>query len=71
MVKRDVPHEFVVLPKRWVVERTFGWFMFWRVLNRHHERKPETGEAILRIVMIRNMLRMLTKKKKKKTVKTT
>jgi len=60
IVRRDIPHAFVVLPKRWVVERTFGWFMFWRVLNRHHERKHTTAENIMRIAMIRNMLCRLT-----------
>ena len=60
IVKRSDLHAFKVLPKRWLVERTFGWLMFWRILNRHHERKHDTAENLLRIVMIRNMLRFLT-----------
>ncbi len=63
IVKRDELHTFKVLPKRWIVERTFGWLMFWRIFNRHHERKHDTAENIMRIAMTRNMLRFLTAKK--------
>ncbi len=59
MVKRNELHPFKVLPKRWIVERTFGWLMFWRIMNRHHERKHDTAENIMRIAMIKNMLRFL------------
>ena len=62
IVKRSDLHTFKVLPKRWIVERTFGWLMFWRILNRHHERKHGSAENIMRIVMTRNMLRFLTRK---------
>lgn len=62
IVKRDDSSTFKVLPKRWIVERTFGWLMFWRIMNRHHERKHDTAENIVRIVMIRNMLRFLARK---------
>ena len=62
IVKRDTDlHTFKVLPKRWIVERTFGWLMFWRIMNRHHERKHDTAEAGMRVVMIKNMLRFLTR----------
>jgi len=63
IVKRtDDVHTFKVLPKRWIVERTFGWLMFWRIMTRHHERKHDTAENIMRIAMTRNMLRFLTRK---------
>ena len=63
IVKRDADLSgFKVLPKRWIVERTFGWLMFWRIMNRHHERKHDTAENILRIAMTRNMIRYLTRK---------
>jgi len=62
IVKRADLSTFKVLPKRWIVERTFGWLMFWRILNRHHERKHDTAENIMRIAMTRNMLRYLTRK---------
>jgi putative transposase len=50
---------FAVLSKRWIVERTFGWFMKHRRLVRHYEVKPSHGEALLRIAMIGVMLRRL------------
>jgi transposase len=49
-----------VLPKRWIVERTFGWLTLWRIMNRHHERKYDSAENIMRIAMTKNMLRYLT-----------
>ena len=62
IVKRtDDLHTFKVLPKRWIVERTFGWLMFWRIMNRHHERKHDTAEADMRVVMTKNMLRFLSR----------
>ena len=65
IVKRDANlSTFKVLPKRWILERTFGWLMTWRILNRHYERKHDTAENIMRIAMIRNMLRYLTRKEK-------
>ena len=62
IVKRNELHTFKVLPKRWIVERTFGWLMYWRIMNRHHERKYDTAENIMRIAMTKNMLRFLTMK---------
>jgi putative transposase len=50
---------FVLLPKRWVVERTFGWLMGCRHLARDYEVLPETSETLIYIAMIRLMLRRL------------
>lgn len=50
---------FVLLPKRWVVERTFGWLSWCRRLNRDHEGLPETSETWIYIAMIRIMVRRL------------
>lgn len=50
---------FVLLPKRWVVERTFGWFNHWRRLSKDYEVLPETTEAFIYVGMIRLMLRRL------------
>ena len=36
--------------------------MLWRIMNRHHERKHDTAEADMRVVMIKNMLRFLTRR---------
>ena len=50
---------FQILPKRWVVERTFAWLVRQRRLARDYERLPETSEAFIYIAMIRLMLRRL------------
>jgi transposase len=50
---------FAVLPRRWVVERTFAWMMRWRRLVRDYERKPETHEALVRWAMVGLMLNRL------------
>ena len=39
---------FAVLPRRWVVERTFAWLVRWRRLVRDYERFPETHEAFVK-----------------------
>jgi putative transposase len=50
---------FAVLPKRWIVERTFGWFMKQRRLVRDYETKTEHAQAWLYLTMIGLMLRRL------------
>jgi putative transposase len=51
---------FEPLPKRWVIERTFGWFGTYRRLCRDYEYHPETSETMLRAAMARLMLRRIT-----------
>jgi putative transposase len=61
IVKRsDDMKGFVVLPRRWVVERTFAWLGFHRRMSKDYEYLPETSEAFVRISMIRLMLSRLT-----------
>ena len=50
---------FVLLPKRWVVERTFGWLMKYRRLVRDYETEPEMSETMIYAAMIHRMLRKL------------
>ncbi len=50
---------FVLLKKRWVVERTFGWLMGSRRLVRDYELLPQTSEAFIYLSMIRVMVRRL------------
>lgn len=51
---------FAVLPRRWVVERTFSWLMRWRRLVRDYERLPATHEAMVKWAMVGNMLNRLS-----------
>lgn len=50
---------FVVLPRRWVVERTFAWLGRYRRLSKDYERLPETSETLIYIAMIHRMSRYL------------
>ena len=50
---------FVLLKKRWVVERTFGWIMGCRRLVRDYELLPQTSEAFIYLAMIRVMVKRL------------
>ncbi len=53
------PAGFRVLPRRWVVERTFAWLGRNRRLSRDYEVLPETGETWISLAMTRLMLRRL------------
>ena len=60
IVKRsDDAAGFVVLPKRWIVERTFGWFGWYRRLSKDYAELTETSEAMILVCMIHRMLRHL------------
>jgi len=61
IVKRSDAHRFVVLPKRWIVERTFAWISRNRRLTREFERYASTTAAFVRLAMIRIMLKRLTR----------
>jgi putative transposase len=59
---QDKPaHAFRVLPRRWVVERTFAWLGQSRRLSRDYERLPATGETMIYGAMSRLMLRRLAR----------
>jgi len=59
IVKRSDASGFEVLPKRWIVERTFAWISRNRRLARDFERYATTVAAFVRLAMIRIMLRHL------------
>ena len=59
IVKRTELHTFKVLPRRWVVERTFGWLGRYRRLSKDYERQAKTGETMVYLAMIRLMLSRL------------
>jgi len=59
VLRSDDMKGFVVLPKRWVVERTFAWLSNHRRLSKDYERFTETSETMIQIAMMRLMLRRL------------
>jgi putative transposase len=62
IVKRtDDMKGFVVLPKRWVVERSFSWLGRNRRLSKDYERLPESSEAFIYIASIRLMTKRLAR----------
>ena len=60
IVRRCDQHRFVVLPKRWIIERTLAWISRCRRLARDYERHARKAAAFIRLAMIRLMLRRLT-----------
>jgi transposase len=53
------PEGFQVLPRRWVVERTFSWTDQNRRMSKDYERLAETSEAFVYVAMTRLMVRRL------------
>ena len=51
---------FKVLPRRWVVERTFGWLTRWRRLVRDYEQRVDVSEAMIHVAMGSLLLRRIT-----------
>lgn len=62
IVKRSDPGKFVVLPKRWIVERTIGWLNRCRRLAKDWECLNRNALAFLRWASIRLMMRKLCQK---------
>ncbi len=56
---------FAILPKRWIVERTFGWLNQYRRLSKDYELLPEVSEAMIQGAMIRLMLQRLGEQQEK------
>ena len=52
---------FKVIPKRWIVERTFAWLNNFRQMSKDYEHNPSTSEHIIYINIITIMLKKLTK----------
>jgi putative transposase len=55
------PKGFRVLPRRWVVERTFAWLCHNRRMSKDYERLCATGEAFVYVAMTRLMVRRLAR----------
>jgi len=56
VVMRKNPKKFEVLPKRWIVERTFSWFESYRRLSKDFEYHTYTQETMVQLAMIKIML---------------
>jgi transposase len=62
IVERDLQSKgFKVLPRRWVVERTFGWLSRNRRLAKDYERRVQTSEILIEVATIRLLLRRLAR----------
>jgi len=60
IVKRPTDsQQFVLLPHRWIVERTLAWFGRYRRLSKDYEELTDSSEAMITIAMIQLMLRRL------------
>jgi len=55
--RSDHQHGFKVLPRRWVVVRTFGWMTRWRRLVRDYEKRIDVSQAMILVAMGGNLLR--------------
>ena len=55
------PKGFQVLPRRWVVERTFSWIDQNRRMSKDFERLPESGEAFIHVAISRLVTRRLAR----------
>lgn len=61
VVKRNELHKFVVIPKRWIVERTNAWIVKYRRLAKDYERFERTVRNFIFLAMTRLMLKRLSK----------
>jgi len=66
-VKKKKGKGFQVLPRRWIVERTFAWLNRYRRLSKDYERKPTSSSSHVYVASIRLMLRRIFKERAKET----
>ena len=59
--RREGARGFEVQPRRWVVERTFGWLTRWRRLNRNYEHTLPSSRAVVQVALIGTMARRLAR----------
>ena len=57
--RSDKQSGFEVIPRRWVVERTFGWMIRWRRLVRDYEKRLDVSEAMIHVAMGSLLLRRI------------
>jgi putative transposase len=56
VLRKDDSPKFQVIPKRWIVERTFAWFESYRRLSKDFEYYTETSQTMIQLAMIKLML---------------
>jgi putative transposase len=61
-VEPPVVPQFSVVPRRWVVERTFGWLGRFRRLSKDYQFLPATSEAVIQLAMVQLLVRRLASK---------
>ena len=66
IVRRIAGTGFIVLPRRWVVERTFGWLGRYRRLSKDYEELPEVSETMVTLAAIRLMVHRLAHPNRKR-----
>jgi len=59
-IVRKIARGFEILPKRWIVERTFAWLNHDRRLSKDFERRTDSAEAMIYLGQTRRMLTRLT-----------
>ena len=57
--RSDTAQGFEVLPRRWVVERTFGWMTRWRRLVRDYEERIDCSQAMIHVALGSILLRRI------------
>jgi transposase len=60
VIKRTDQHLFKVLPKRWIVERTFAWLNWSRRLSKDYELRHSSAESMIYIAFAHMLLRRST-----------
>jgi putative transposase len=63
VTKRPGAAGFEVQPRRWVVERAFGWFGRYRRLSKDYEANPRSSETWIYVAMIHRMSRFMLPKR--------
>ena len=66
IVRRIAGGGFILVPRRWVVERSFGWFGRWRRLSKDHEKRTDVAEAMVTLAASRIMMHRLAHPNRKR-----